>query len=101
MSQRLRTAHKTDTNQQSIMDALRDAGCLVADTSMVGNGFPDLTVGFFDGLVPHIVLFEVKSKGGKLTESEEKFNKKWKAFFNHVYFVVYNAEEALKKVGKL
>lgn len=40
------TYKRTDLNQQSIVNALRQIGALVVDTSMVGNGFPDLVVGW-------------------------------------------------------
>lgn len=36
---------KTDANQQQIVQTFRDAGCSVAITSNVHNGYPDLTVG--------------------------------------------------------
>ncbi len=39
-------AKRTDANQQEIIDALRKIGASVEDTSAVGNGFPDLVVGF-------------------------------------------------------
>jgi hypothetical protein len=93
-------AHRTDANQQEIMDALRKASCAVWDTSMVGRGFPDLVCGFFDVLVPHIVLMECKVANGKLTPDEEAFKKKWLPFFGHVYFIVRSPEQALKVIGK-
>jgi hypothetical protein len=41
----MRTAARADDNQAAIVQALRDAGFSVDDTSRVGKGFPDLVVG--------------------------------------------------------
>ena len=37
-------ARRTDTTHAEIRDGLRTAGFFVADTSGVGNGFPDLVI---------------------------------------------------------
>ena len=37
---------KTDQNQQLIVDHLREMGATVHCTHMVGDGFPDLAVGY-------------------------------------------------------
>lgn len=42
----MRRAHRVDANQARIVSALRKAGRSVYVTSQVGQGYPDLTVGF-------------------------------------------------------
>lgn len=37
---------RTDANHADIRDALRGVGAYVVDTSAVGDGYPDLTVGW-------------------------------------------------------
>ncbi len=69
---------KVDANQSEIVQALRAVGASVAITSSLGNGFPDLVVGFRQ----RNYLLEVKD-GNKppskrlLTEEEQRFFKTW------------------------
>ena len=42
----MRRAAKIDENQPEIVDALRAMGCSVTILSAVGNGCPDILVGF-------------------------------------------------------
>jgi len=72
-------AGKADANQQRIVNALRDMGCTVSITSMVGKGFPDLVAGFRG----RNLLLEVKDgdkapSEQKLTEDQEKWHQEWK-----------------------
>lgn len=53
----MRRAHKVDQNQSDIIAALRANGMTVKDCSAVGQGFPDLCVGFRGGTY----LVETKS----------------------------------------
>ena len=39
-------ACRVDDNQKDVVSAMRAAGAYVIDTSKMGNGFPDLIVGF-------------------------------------------------------
>jgi hypothetical protein len=39
-------SYSTDNAQEAIVDALRKVGATVHSTAMVGDGFPDLVVGF-------------------------------------------------------
>lgn len=72
-------AKKVDANQKKIVEALRAAGWSVYITSMVGAGYPDLTIGR-DGRTE---LVEIKD-GSKfpsqrvLTPAQEKFFREWK-----------------------
>ena len=89
----MRKRGKTDTNQVEIVQALRAAGTHVAITSNLGGGFPDLVVMYAD----RVLLMEVKSKGGRLTEEEQVFYNEWSAGM----VVVYSVEEALDAIGRL
>ena len=42
----MRKRGRVDANQKEIVKQLRQLGCSVAITSMVGSGFPDLVVGY-------------------------------------------------------
>jgi thymidine kinase len=75
----MRRIARTDDNQQLIVKQLRQLGCSVAITSMIGKGFPDLVVAYQgknflielkDGSKP-------KSQKG-LTMDEAKFFTAWK-----------------------
>jgi hypothetical protein len=57
---------KPDANQHEIVDALQDVGAFVQSLADVGNGVPDLLVGF-RGMW---FVLEVKSAGGKLTSAQ-------------------------------
>ena len=78
-------ARKIDDNQNEIVKQLRRIGCSVAITSMVGNGMPDLLIGFRK----KNFLFELKD-GNKsesrkrLTPDEEKFFNTWQGQVNKV-----------------
>ena len=78
-------ARKIDDNQNEIVKMLRRIGCSVAITSMVGNGMPDLLIGFRK----KNFLFELKD-GNKtesrkrLTIAEEKFFSTWQGQVNKV-----------------
>jgi len=92
----LRRAHKVDGNQALIVKALRKAGATVAITSAVGDGFPDLVVGF-RGLN---YLLELKDSGQPpskrhLTPEQGKFFEKWKG----EAYVAETVEQALRSIG--
>ena len=59
-------AKKTDLTHQSIRDELRIAGFSVADTSRLGDDFPDLVAGKH-GIT---LLIEVKTPRGRKTAQE-------------------------------
>ena len=87
----MRLRHKVDLTQSAIVEALRRAGCTVRDTSMVGQGFPDLTVGR-SGLN---YLIECKSARGTLTPDEREFIATWRGDVH----ICYTPEDALLAVG--
>lgn len=72
------TYKRTDLNQQSIVNALRQIGAHVVDTSEVGHGFPDLVVGWRG----QTYLIECKNgdrapSARKLTSDQQIFLLNW------------------------
>lgn len=89
----MRRAARTDANQAQIMRALRAIGCKVKDTSRLGDGFPDLVVGYRGRLT----LMEVKDGSKppserKLTPDQEKFHAEWAGL---PVYVVENEDAAI------
>jgi Holliday junction resolvase len=90
-----RRAARVDANQAEVVKALRKAGCSVRSLASVGDGMPDLLVGY--GRVN--VLLEVKD-GSKplskqrLTKDERAFFMSWRGFVR----IVNNAEGAVQAV---
>lgn len=71
---RLSRANKTDSNQAQMVSELRKLGISVTVTSSVGDGFPDLVVGWKG----RTVLVETKTLDGKLTPDQVKFFRDFK-----------------------
>lgn len=89
----MRHRGRVDKTQNEIVMALRQVGAKVAITSNLGDGFPDLLVAYRD----NILLMEVKSRGGRLTQDEESFYSEWRPYM----VVVYTVDEALKAIGAI
>lgn len=83
---------KVDQNQAEIIAALEAAGCSVANTSRLGDGFPDLVVARPGGLA---LPMEVKMPGKKLSKAERKWHDAWRG----QVAIVYSVEDALKVMG--
>lgn len=92
----MRKRGRTDSNQQEIVDALRQAGCSVLVLSGVGHGCPDLLV----GRAGMNYLLEVKD--GKAPPSKQRLTKPELRFFQgwrgHAQ-VVTDVLDALIAVG--
>lgn len=87
----MRRAANTDANQPALVEYLRSAGCSVAITAGVGNGFPDLVV----AKARWTILVEVKdpakdSTHQKLNEKQVRFHANWKG----AIFVLKSIDEA-------
>ncbi len=92
----MRRAHRTDSNQQTIVNALEAIGCSVAVTSALGNGFPDIVAGR-NGIN---YMLEIKDgdqppSGQALTTPEMIFHTNWKGKIS----IVNSVESALVAVG--
>ncbi len=66
--------HRSDANQQAIINALRRIGATVVDLQNVGNGCPDLLVGYRG----RSLLLEVKSKTGQINKRQQAFYEAWR-----------------------
>lgn len=86
-----------DLNQSEIVGALKDVGASIIDTSGVGNGFPDLIVGFRGANY----LLEVKNR--KTNYGRKGLNKNQIAWAESWHgtppIVVYSIDDALKAIG--
>lgn len=91
----MRRAAKVDANQASIVSGLRKIGASVEILSAVGNGCPDLLVGYRG----KNLLLEVKD-GNKppskreLTDDQVDWHESWRG----QVFVVCSIEQAVKAV---
>ena len=75
----MRRIARTDDNQQLIVKQLRQLGCSVAITSMLGKGFPDFVVGYQNKNFLIELKDSAKYKSQKqLTTDEVKFFESWK-----------------------
>lgn len=73
----MRRAAKKDANHNLIAESFEKFGCSVADTSRLGDDFPDMVVGGWG----QTVLIEVKRDAkAKLTDGQFKFFHKWKGW---------------------
>ena len=75
----MRRAAKTDANQDQVVEALRVAGATVQSLAAVGQGVPDLLVGFQG----KTLLMEVKDgrkppSARRLTEDQLKWHGAWR-----------------------
>ncbi len=91
-----RRAARIDGNQNAVVEKLRRLGITVAITSALGDGFPDLVVGWRG----RNVLIELKDPAQpeskrKLTEDEKKFRDNWRG---EVYTAL-NAGDVLHILG--
>lgn len=92
----MRRAAKIDANQPEIVKALRKVGASVAPAHTMGQGFPDLVVGFRDATY----LLEVKDgskppSARKLTPDQVEWHDAWRGHC----CVVSSVEEALAAIG--
>lgn len=91
----MRRAHQVDQNQRAIVQALEAMYCSVADTSALGDDFPDLIVGYRK----RNILLEVKNpaqpKGKRrLRPGQQTWHDAWRG----QVAVVETVEEAIAAV---
>lgn len=89
-------AARVDANQQAVVEALRAVGASVQHLHKVGQGCPDLAVGYRGATY----LIEVKDgrkppSAQKLTEAQERWHCDWRG---HAV-VVNSPEAALAAIG--
>lgn len=81
--------HRVDGNQNQIIEELKQAGINVANTSQVGNGFPD-TVICYKGIN---ILLEIKMPGKDLRGNQRDFFDNWMG----PIIVGYSTEDIINK----
>lgn len=89
----MRYRGKVDNNHAEIVEALRGIGASVVSLANLGNGCPDILVGWKG----NNILFEIKSGRGGLTADEMKFMEDWEGN----YRVVRTVEQAIGFVTDL
>jgi hypothetical protein len=100
----LRRAARIDANQPQIVADLRGVGCVVWSTAGVGNGFPDIVVGYQG----RNYLFEIKDpakppSARALTPKEREFFLLWNKWRSGARTgqvdIIETADDAMKIVG--
>lgn len=98
----MRRAARIDANQPEIVAALRKAGATVTSLAAVGQGVPDLLVGWQSRTGDReLVLMEVKD-GAKppsrrrLTEDQQEWHAEWRG---RPVAIVESVEDALAVIG--
>lgn len=92
-----RRAGRTDANQTAIVDALRKVGASVAITSGVGQGLPDLIVGWRGkNLLMELKDGDKPPSARKLTDAEQYFVDHWTG---RPVVIVESVEDALRAIG--
>lgn len=105
-------AHRTDVNQAPLVDCLRRAGRTVAITSALGNGFPDIVVGWRGQCCPHDcdgpdhlrgkLALPMEIKDGELAPSRQRLTEEEAAFhatWRGPIVIVRTMAEALRFTG--
>ena len=87
----MRRDAKADENQPAIVEALRAVGATVQHLHMIGQGCPDIAVGYQGANY----LLEIKSADGKLTYSEGEWHLDWQG----QVAIVRTIDDALDAVG--
>lgn len=85
-------AGNPDGTQKPIVEALRKCGATVQHITQVGNGCPDLLVGFRR----RTFLLEVKSADGELDDDQVEWHRLWRGL---PVDVVRTPLEALQAIG--
>jgi len=72
----VRRAARVDANQEAIVKALRDYGCSVLHLHAIGQGCPDILVGYRG------INYLMELKDGQKTPSERRLTADEETFFN-------------------
>jgi hypothetical protein len=89
----MRRNAKVDANHAVIVAALRQVGASVQDLAKVGQGCPDILVGYRG----QNYLMEIKTNKGKATLPQIA----WHTFWQGQVVVVRDVDEALHVIGAL
>ena len=92
----MRRAARIDANQPEIVATLRAAGASVQHTHMIGDGCPDIIVGFRG------VNYLMEIKDGSKPPSKRELTqdeKRWQAEWRGSVHIVESVEDALAVIG--
>lgn len=81
---------KVDGNHRQILDALKQMGWSVCDTSRLGEGKPDA----FIARSGRVIALEIKSVRGKPNAAQNRFKRDWRG----EYAIVRTVEGALELI---
>lgn len=96
----MRRASKVDANQSRVVDALRAIGCSVQSLASIGDGCPDLLVGYRG----RNVIAEVKD-GSKppskrqLTPDQVEWHRDWRGQAVRVWLSAEQAVHEMQNIG--
>lgn len=89
----MRRAARTDANHRIIVESLRQVGASVQDLAKVGQGCPDILVGYRG----RNYLMEIKAGKGKATHVQDVWHLTWQG----QVVIVRTADEALHVIGAI
>lgn len=93
----MRRAAKVDANQSEIVKSLRAAGATVQSLSNIGQGCPDILVGFGK----RTFVFEIKDPCQVPSKRMLTYDERcWHSAWNGQVDIVETAEEALSIIAK-
>jgi len=94
----MRRRGRVDENHAAIVDLLREFGCSVISTAGVGDGFPDLVVGFQG--VTHLIEIKDGDKSPsrrRLTDDEREWHATWRGEAVYVLESARDAEQLVRQ----
>lgn len=89
----MRRAARVDANHSMIVAALRQVGASVQDLAKVGQGCPDILVGYRG----RNYLMEIKVTKGKPTHAQDVWHLTWQG----QVVIVRDVDEALHVIGAI
>ena len=94
----MRRRGRVDENHAAVVDLLRGFGCSVVSTAGVGDGFPDVVVGFQG--VTHLIEIKDGEKSAsrrKLTDDEKEWHATWQGDPVCIVESLRDAEELVRQ----
>lgn len=94
----MRVRARKDENHIAIVKNFRQLGATVLDTAQLGNGAPDILIGYKG----HNVAIEIKDGSKvpsqrKLTPDEVKFHDEWQGWIE----IVYSVDDVINLVNRI